>query len=88
MKYLTYIELYKIICEPWANVSDIRKIARCSRDTAIKIRNKIEQEIVNSGKNLPNCKTRYVPTRLVLDYLNLDAEYIGMMAIQEKKVLS
>lgn len=85
---MTYMELYKIICEPWISVSDIRKIARCSRDSAIKIRNLIEQQIINSGKALPQCKTKYVPTRLVLDYLSLDINYIVEMAIQEKKVLS
>lgn len=87
MIYLTYLELYKIICEPWISISGIRQIARCSRDTAINIRNNIERQIINSGKNLPNCKTRYVPTRLVLEYLCLDEEYISQMAMQEKKMM-
>ena len=85
---MTYLDLFNIISEPWISVTGIRKIARCSRDTAIVIRNKIEEQIISSGKGLPQCKAKYVPTRLVLDYLNLDANYIIDMAIKEKKVLS
>lgn len=85
---MTYFDLFKIISEPWISVSGIKKIARCSRENAIRIRNAIEQEIISSGKALPQCKTKYVPTRLVLEYLNLDVNYIADMANQEKKVLS
>ena len=85
---MTYVELYKIICNPWIKVDDIKKIASCGRDNAIKIRNLIEQQIISSGKTLPQCKTKYVPTRLVLEYLNLDPNYIAEMALQQKKVLS
>ena len=85
---MTYVELYEIICTPWIKVDDIKKIASWGRDNAIKIRNLIEQQIISSGKTLPQCKTKYVPTRLVLEYLNLDPNYIAEMALQQKKVLS
>ena len=85
---MTYVELYEIICNPWIKVDDIKKIGSCGRDNAIKIRNLIEQQIISSGKTLPQCKTKYVPTRLVLEYLNLDPNYIAEMALQQKKVLS
>ena len=85
---MTYLDLYKIISEPWISVTGISKIARCSRDTALKIRNIIEEDIIKSGKGLPQCKTKYVPTRLVLDYLNFDVKNIIEMAMQEKKMLS
>ena len=85
---MTYLDLFNIISESWISVTGIRKIARCSRDTAIVIRNKIDEQIISSGKGLPQCKAKYVPTRLVLDYLNLDANYIIDMAMKEKKVLS
>lgn len=85
---MTYMELHKIISEPWVSVKEIRKIAKCSRDTAINIRNSIENEIIKSGKTLPKNKTKYVPTRHVLKYLDLDENYITEKAIQEKNMLS
>ena len=84
---MTYLDLYKIISQPWISVTDISKIARCSRDTALKIRHTIEEDIIKSGKRLPECKTKYVPTRLVLDYLSFDVNNIMEMAEHEKKML-
>ncbi len=84
---MTYTELYDIIRKPWVSVKEIRQIARCSRDTATKIRNVIEEKIVKSGKTLPNSKTKYVPTRYVLEYLDLDENYITQRALQDKNML-
>lgn len=84
---MNYTELYKIINQPWVSVKEIRKIARCSRDTAINIRNCIEEKIIKSGKTLPNNKTKYVPTKYVLEYLDLDVNYIEQRAMRDKNML-
>lgn len=84
---MTYTELYKIISKPWVSVKEIRQIAECSRDTATKIRNIIEEQIIKSGKTLPNSKTKYVPTRYVLQYLDMDENYITERALQDKNML-
>lgn len=57
-----------------------KKIANCGRDTAIKIRNEIINEIINSGKQIPNTKIINVPTKNVIDKLNLDINYIFQMS--------
>ena len=80
------MELFSIISKPWASIKEIRLIANCGRDTAIKIRKEIENKINENGKKLPKSKTIVVPMKDVLDYLNLDINYITDMAIKEKKV--
>ena len=59
-----------------------------SADSAIKIRNNIENEINKSGKILPTGKTIVVPMKNVVDYLGLDLNYIIEMASTELNLLS
>lgn len=77
---MSYLELYKIISKPWASINEISLIANCGRDAAIKIRNKIEEDIIKEGKKLPNGKKIVVPTKKVIEYLGLDLDYIINMA--------
>lgn len=85
---MSYLELYKIISKPWASIEEIRKIANCGRDSAIKIRNNIENEINKSGRILSTGKTIVVPMKNVVDYLGLDLNYIIEMASTELNLLS
>lgn len=85
---MSYLELYKIISKPWASIEEIRQIANCGRDSAIKIRNSIEEEINKTGKVLPTGKTIVVPMKNVVDYLGLDLNYIIDMANTELNLLS
>lgn len=56
------------------------EIASCGRNTATRIRLEIEKEILSSGKKIPISNKKHVPTRLVLNYLGLDEEYIKHMS--------
>ena len=80
---MSYLELYQIISKPWAGIREISLIANCGRDSAIKIRNMIEQEIIMDGKRLPMSKTIVVPTKKVVEFLGLDFDYIVSMANTE-----
>lgn len=83
---MSYKELYNLVSKPWSNVKEIQKIANCGRDTAIKIRNEIIDEIINSGKQIPNTKIINVPTKNVIDKLNLDVNYIFQMSNLEDEI--
>ena len=83
---MSYLELFQIISKPWASIKEISQIANCGRDSAIKIRNMIEDEILKEGKNLPKGKTIVVPTKKVIEYLGLDVDYIVNMADTEAKL--
>lgn len=80
---MSYLELFKIISRPWASIKEIRLIANCGRDSAIKIRNDIENIITSEGKILPTGKTIMVPMKYVVEYLGLDLKHITAMANYE-----
>lgn len=77
---MNYKELLEIISKPWIDTNDIMVIAQCGKNSAIKIRWDIERSILDSGLKLPKSNKRHVPTKLVLEYLGLDVEYIKNMA--------
>lgn len=83
---MTNSELFSILSKPWANIQDIKKIASCGRDKASYIRYCIENEITKENKKLPITKTKYVPMQNLINYLNLDINYIYEMAEKEKKL--
>ena len=83
---ISNVELISILSKQWANANDIQKIASCGRDNAILIRNKISKQILDSGKNLPTSRKKIVPMKSVIDYLNLNIDYICLMAEKELKI--
>ena len=83
---MNYGELFLLISKQWANVNDIKQLCGNGRDTARQIRNEIEFEIQESGKKLLGGKEKKVPMSKVIDYLNMDIDYIAKMAILEKRI--
>ena len=83
---ITYCELFTILSKQWANVSDIQKLCGNGRDKARQIRNEIEQDIKNSGKKILGGKEKKVPMSKVIDYLNMNINYIAKMAMLEKQI--
>ncbi len=81
---MDYKEILSIALSPWTDVHGIMQLAKCGKNTASRIRTDIEKQVVDSGKRLPTDNKKYVPTRLVLEYLGLDEEYIIKMASLSK----
>lgn len=77
---MNYIELCNYINKPWANVSDIQKIALCGKNKASIIRNNIITSFLKNGKQLPPSKQKIVPMQSVIEYFGLDLDYIYLMA--------
>ena len=77
---MTYQDFFKIASSPWIDIYGIMQLASCGKSNASKIRNEIEQQIIKSGKRLPTSNKKYIPTRLVLEYLGFDENYIFKMA--------
>lgn len=84
---MSYLELFKIISRPWTSIKEIRLIANCGRDSAIKIRNDIENIITSEGKILPTGKTIMVSMKYVVEYLGLDLRHITDMANYELNLI-
>lgn len=77
---MNYKDLLELVVKPWVDTYQIMAIAQCGKNSATKIRMEIEQSIIESGKKLPVSNKKHVPTKLVLEYLNLDLNYIKEMA--------
>ena len=77
---MSYKEMADVVSKVWINSNDIMKICNCGKNSAIQIRKDIEKIIIDSGKFVPPSMTKYVPTKLVLDYIGLDEDYILKMA--------
>ncbi len=60
------------------------KIMDCGRDSAIKMRDNIIDEIHKSGKEVPNGKTIVVPMQYIVEKLNLDLDYLTKIAKLEQ----
>lgn len=85
---ISYNRMLKIIMKPWLTIEDIQEISNCSRNSAITIYEKIAEKIVRDGKLLPLSKTKMIPTKMVLEILGLDEDYIYSMALKEQKIKS
>lgn len=83
---MTYKEMFKVISKAWSSVDDIMIIASCGKTSATAIRNNIIKEIRKENKEIPYSKKIVVPTKRVIDYLDLDVEYIQNMALKEQEL--
>ena len=83
---MTSEELFSIVSKQWANVNDIKILASCGRDKASQIRDNIIDNIRKNNKFLPISKKKIVPMSNVIEYLNLDVNYILLMAENERKL--
>ncbi len=77
---MNYKEMLEIVSKVWINSNDIMRLCNCGKNTANKIRQDVEKIITDSGKVIPPSVVRYVPTKLVLEYIGLDEDYIFKMA--------
>lgn len=83
---MTCKELISVLSKPWLCVKDIQKVAQCGRDKASYIRDIITTNLTNNKTLLPCGQTKYIPTKSLIDYLNIDIEYIYDMAEKEKSL--
>ena len=77
---MNYKEMLEIVSKVWINSNDIMKLCNCGKNTANKIRQDIEKIIIDNGKVIPPSVVKYVPTKIVLEYIGLDEDYIFKMA--------
>lgn len=84
---MSNLEMISILSKQWADIQDIKKIARCGRDKASNIRDNIRNNIIQNGMHLPDTKTKFVPMKYVIDYFSLDIDYISKLAEKEKMLI-
>ena len=63
-----------ITSKTWCNINDLMKLTGLSRSSALKIRNKIRNSLRYK------IHTRDLPISVVIDYLNIDVEYLKIIS--------
>ena len=82
-KYYSASEQLNAMANQWADNKAICTIGGIGLNKAIKIRQEIEEQIKNEGYKLP--KQAIVPMQYVIDYFNIDINYLKKLASLEKK---
>lgn len=67
-----------ITSKTWCNINDLMKLTGLSRSSALKIKNKIR----NSMRY--EIHTRDLPMSVVIDYLNIDVEYLKNVSTRKE----
>ena len=63
-----------ITSKTWCNINDLMKLTGLSRSSALKIRNRIRNSLRYE------IHTRDLPMSVVIDYLNIDVEYLKIIS--------
>ena len=67
-----------ISTKTWCNINDLMKLTGLSRSSALKIRNKIKDTLNYE------IHTRDLPMNVVVDYLNINVEYLKNVATRKE----
>ncbi len=83
---MTWYDTYVTVSKPLIGIKEVCLILNCSRNKASNIINDVCFEIRKQNIKILNLKPKQVPTKYVLEYLNMDLDYITKMALQEQKL--
>jgi len=69
-------ETLKLISKQWCNINDLMRLAEIGKNNALKLRNKIKEELIKQGYVLPNNR---LPMIEVVNKLKIDVSYLQKM---------
>lgn len=74
-------EIYELIStKTWCNINDLMKLTGLSRNSALKIRNKIKKELNYE------IHTRDLPMNIVIEYLKIDINYLKSITTRKEQL--
>ncbi len=84
-KRLTVKETIQLIEDTgqWAGVTEIKLLGNIGNNQALKVKAEIKQKMFNEGKV---CRTNFVPMEYVLDYFNINLNYL--YRVKERKIVN
>lgn len=71
-------ETLNLISKTWCDINDLMKLTGLSRSSALKIRNKIKEELNYE------IHTRDLPMNIVVDYLKIDINYLKSLTARKE----
>ena len=73
-------ETLNLISKTWCDINDLMKLTGLSRSSALKIRNKIKEELNYE------IHTRDLPMNIVVDYLKIDINYLKSLTARKENL--
>lgn len=73
------VETLKLISKTWCGINDLMKLTRLSRNSVLKIRNRIREQSNNE------IHTRDLPMNVVVDYLKIDVDYLRSITTKKEE---
>ena len=73
-KQVTNLQMFDVIKKQWADRNDIMILASCSEAKASRLKKEMTDIVLKSGKSLHN--SRYLPMKVVIDFLEIDEKRI------------
>lgn len=70
-------------CGQWAGVAEIKLLGNVGNNQALRVKSEIMQKLYNEGYA---CRTNYVPMEYVLEYFNIDLNYL--YRVLERKIVN
>lgn len=71
-------ETLNLISKTWCDINDLMKLTGLSRSSALKIRNKIKEELNYE------IHTRDLPMNVVVDYLKINIDYLKELTTRKE----
>ena len=71
-------ETLNLISKTWCDINDLMKLTGLSRSSALKIRNKIKEELNYE------IHTRDLPMNIVVNYLKIDINYLKSLTARKE----
>ena len=73
-------ETLNLISKTWCDINDLMKLTGLSRSSALKIRNKIKEELNYE------IHTRDLPMNVVVEYLKIDVDYLKSLTARKENL--
>jgi len=79
----SFIKIAEALNHQWASVKEIQTLANCGNNKAREIQKEIINSIKTEGKKIILSRPIVVPMKRVVDYLDIDENYIRSRALKE-----
>ena len=70
---MTAEQTLNLIAKQWCNLQDLMKLGEIGRNSALKIKREIKDNLLNKGYKIPN---HLLPMKEVVKYLDIDVNYL------------
>lgn len=70
-------ETLDLISKQWCNINDLKKLTGLGKNSTIKLKNEIREDLINKGYQLPS---KLLPMNEVVNYLKINITYLQKMA--------